>query len=67
MLATVEDSPGDAAGVLALEEQGLGLSAVEAEDLAVATDIDFTLESEETMLAIHPSDMNTLRREAPSS
>lgn len=43
MLATVEDSPGDATGVLALEEEGLGLSILEAEDLAVATDVQLTL------------------------
>lgn len=45
MLATVEDGPCDAAGVLALEEEGLGLAALEAENLAVATDVDFTLEN----------------------
>jgi hypothetical protein len=44
VLATVEDSPGDAAGVLALEEEGLGLSILEAEDLAVATDVQLTLQ-----------------------
>lgn len=43
MLTTVEDSPGDAARVLALEEEGLGLSILEAEDLAVATDVQLTL------------------------
>ena len=45
MLATEEDGPGDAAGVLALEEEGLGLSILEAEDLAVATDVQLTLQS----------------------
>ena len=45
MLATVEDGPCDAAGVLALEEQGLRLAVLEAEDLAVATDIDLTLKT----------------------
>lgn len=43
VLATVEDSPGDTARVLALEEEGLGLSILEAEDLAVATDVQLTL------------------------
>lgn len=38
VLATEENSPCDAAGVLALKEKGLGLSTLEAEDLAVATD-----------------------------
>jgi hypothetical protein len=44
VLATEKDGPGNAAGVLALEEEGLGLSALEAEDLAVATDVQLTLQ-----------------------
>lgn len=44
VLATVEDSPGDAAGVLPLEEERLGLAILEAEDLAVATDVQLTLQ-----------------------
>lgn len=43
VLATVEDGPGDAAGVLALEEKRLGLAVLETEDLAVATDVQLTL------------------------
>jgi hypothetical protein len=43
VLATVKDGPGNAAGVLALEEQRLGLAVLEAEDLAVATDVQLTL------------------------
>jgi hypothetical protein len=43
VLAAVEDSPGDAAGVLPLEEERLGLAILEAEDLAVATDVQLTL------------------------
>lgn len=43
MLATVESGPGNAARVLALEEEGFGLSILEAEDLAVATDVQLTL------------------------
>jgi hypothetical protein len=43
VLAAEEDGPGDAAGVLALQEERLGLAVLEAEDLAVATDVDFTL------------------------
>jgi hypothetical protein len=38
-----EDGPGNAAGVLALEEQRLGLAVLEAEDLAVAADVQLTL------------------------
>lgn len=43
VLATVKDGPGNAARVLALKEEGLGLSILEAEDLAVATDVQLTL------------------------
>jgi hypothetical protein len=43
VLATVEDSPSYPARVLALEEKGFGLSILEAEDLAVATDVQLTL------------------------
>jgi hypothetical protein len=43
VLSSVEDSPCDAAGVLALEEEGLGFAVLESEDLAVATDVEFTL------------------------
>lgn len=43
MLAAVEDSPRDPARVLALQEKRLGLSILEAEDLAVTTDVQLTL------------------------
>ena len=43
VLPAVEDGPGNAAGVLALEEQRLGLAVLEPEDLAVATDVQLTL------------------------
>ncbi len=43
VLSAVEDSPGDAARVLALEEEGFALAVLESEGLAVATDIDLTL------------------------
>lgn len=43
MLATEEDGPCDTAGVLALQEERLGLALLEAEDLAVATDVELTL------------------------
>jgi hypothetical protein len=58
VLAAVEDGPGDAAGVFALEEEGLGFAILEAEDLAVATDVKFTLQnkaSSVTMSRSHPS------------
>lgn len=43
VLATVENGPGNAAGVLALEEEGLRLAVLESENLAVATDVELTL------------------------
>lgn len=44
VLATVEDGPGNAAGVLALEEQGLGLAVLETESLGVTADVELTLQ-----------------------
>lgn len=43
VLATVQNSPSDPAGVLALEEERLGLAVLEAEDLGVPADVDLTL------------------------
>jgi len=43
VLATVQNGPRNAAGVLALEEKRLRLAVLEAEDLAVTTDVDLTL------------------------
>lgn len=43
VLATVEDSPRDAAGVLALLEQRLRLGRLESEDLRVTTDEEAAL------------------------
>lgn len=43
VLAAVESRPCDAAGVLALEEEGFGFAVLEAEDLAVAADVEFAL------------------------
>lgn len=45
VLATVQDSPGNATGVLPLEEERLGFAVLEAEDLGVATDVELTLQS----------------------
>lgn len=47
MLATEENSPCDAAGVLALEEEGLGLAVLETEDLGVTADEELTLNIED--------------------
>lgn len=43
MHAPEQDSPGDPAGVLALEKQRLGLAIEESEDLGVAADIELAL------------------------
>lgn len=43
MLSAEEDSPGDSAGILALEEEGLGLAILETEDLGVTTDVELAL------------------------
>lgn len=48
MCSPEEDSPRNAAGVLALEEQRLGFAVLEAEDLAITADVEFTLSSKET-------------------
>ena len=51
-----EDRPGDLARVLALEEKGLGLAILEAEDLAVTTDIELALQIPLAMfLRLHQS------------
>ena len=43
VLATEQNSPCDATGVLSLPEKRLALALLEAEDLAVTTDKDLTL------------------------
>ena len=45
MLPSVQCSPRDAAGILSLEEEGFCFAVLEAEDLAVTTDIEFALQS----------------------
>jgi hypothetical protein len=46
VLSSEKDGPGNATGVLALEEERLGLAVLESEDLAVATDVELTLQTE---------------------
>lgn len=43
MLSSEKNSPGNATGVLALEEEGFGLAILESEDLAVTTDVELAL------------------------
>jgi len=43
VLPAVQNGPGDAARVLALQEEGLGFAILEPEDLAVATDVQLAL------------------------
>ena len=45
MLPSVQCRPRNAAGVLALEEEGFCFAVLEAEDLAITTDIEFALQS----------------------
>lgn len=44
VLSSEKDGPCDSAGVLSLEEQRLGLSILESEDFAVATDVELALQ-----------------------
>lgn len=43
MLSSEKDCPGDAAGIFALEKEGFCLAILEAEDLAVTTDVKLAL------------------------
>jgi len=43
VLSSEKDCPCNATWVLALEEERLSLSVLEAEDLAVTTDVEFAL------------------------
>ena len=43
MLSSEKRGPCNTAGVLALEEERLGLAVLEAEDFAVTTNIEFAL------------------------
>jgi hypothetical protein len=43
MLPPVESRPCDSTGVFPLEEEGLGFASLEAEDLAIASDIELAL------------------------
>ena len=43
VLSAEQDSPGNSAGVLALEEEGFGLSILESEDLGVTADVELAL------------------------
>lgn len=67
MHPSVEGRPGDLAGVLALEEKGLGLAILEAEDLAVTTDVELALCSPSAInsqlrVCSHPRPGNWCRR-----
>ena len=43
MLSPVKRRPSNSSGILALEEQTLGLAILESEDLAVAADVELAL------------------------
>jgi len=42
-MSSEKNGPRDAARVLALKEEGLGLSVLETEDLGVTTDVELAL------------------------
>ena len=43
MLSSEKDGPRNTTGILALKEEGFGLSVLESEDLAVTTDVKLAL------------------------
>jgi hypothetical protein len=43
VLSSEKDSPCNATGVLALQEEGFGLAILESEDLAITTDVELAL------------------------
>ena len=45
VLSSVQCSPRNSARVLALEEEGFCFAVLEAEDLAITTDVEFSLQS----------------------
>ena len=55
VLATVENGPSNATGVLALKEERLGLAVLEAEDLGVPADVDLTLQHRKKMILARPN------------
>ena len=59
VLSAVEDGPGDTAGVLSLQEEGLRLAVLESENLAVATDVELTLQSK-TISLRHVHDVDPM-------
>jgi hypothetical protein len=43
VLSSEKDCPRNTTGILALKEEGFGLSVLESEDLAVTTDVELAL------------------------
>jgi hypothetical protein len=48
VLSAEKDGPGNATGVLALKEEGLSLSVLESENLAVTTDVELSLQAKQS-------------------
>jgi hypothetical protein len=67
VLSSVKDGPGDAAGVLSLQEQRLRLALLEAEDLAVTTDKELTLLSKSSQSSIFKVFLKAKANHDPSS
>jgi hypothetical protein len=55
VLSSVQNRPGDPAGVLSLQEERLGLAILESEDLAVTSDVELTLQGKKTRQHSFPS------------
>ena len=53
VLSAEENSPCDTAGVLALQEKGVGFAVLETEDLAVAADVQHTLIESSQYVSYH--------------
>lgn len=66
VLATVQNSPGNATRVLALEEEGLGFAVLETEDLGVSADVDLALQSSNTPSAFLVSRNDCITTISPS-
>ena len=64
MRPSVESGPVNLARVLALEEKGLGLAILEAEDLAVTTDVQLALWHQTLRWTVSGSPIQNISEEA---
>jgi len=59
VLSSEQDSPCNATGILALQEEGFGLAILESEDLAITTDVELALYT--ILSALHLSSIQFLQ------